>query len=495
MAKISKMQFVKGVVWKTLEQFSARGAAFLMSLILARLLHPDDYGLLALTGVFFQFANILVDGGFGTALVQKKDADEYDYSSVMVISMSIAAVLYAVIFAAAPFIADYYAEPELTAVMRISGLSLLISAYAAKRSAYITRNLMFKLAFTCNIIATIASGLLSIAAAYFGAGVWALVVHNLAQQLIGTVLVVILLKWNCRICFKWERVREMLRFSVGVVTASFVNYFSTSLYNLVIGKKYSVEDLGYYSKGGEFPMQVSLYTFGTISSVLLPTIASHKDDMEKVKRIIRRVVGVTSFLISPLMVGLAVTAPEAVEVLYTAKWLPIVPVLQSNCLYYLATPFMLINVQVFFALGHSAMRLKTEIIRMVMMIGGLLVFAFVFDFNINQLAWVCAVVTTLHAWITFLELKKMVPYKTKEFLVDFVLPLFWAVVMGAAVDFLRAFGLPAVGIDGVFVKLIIEVVAGMALYAAFAVVFKLSGYREMMDIIREMRGRKAKKEE
>ena len=488
------MQFVKGVVWKTLEQFSARGAAFLMSLILARLLHPDDYGLLALTGVFFQFANILVDGGFGTALVQKKDADEYDYSSVMVISMSIAAFLYAVIFAAAPFIADYYAEPELTAVMRISGLSLLISAYAAKRGAYITRNLMFKLGFTCNIIATIASGLLSIAAAYFGAGVWALVIHNLSQQIIGTVLVVILLKWNCRICFKWERIREMLRFSFGVVTASFVNYFSTSLYNLVIGKKYSVEDLGYYSKGGEFPMQVSLYTFGTISSVLLPTIASHKDDMEKVKRIIRRVVGVTSFLISPLMVGLAVTAPEAVEVLYTAKWLPIVPVLQSNCLYYLATPFMLINVQVFFALGHSAMRLKTEIIRMVMMIGGLLVFAFVFDFNINQLAWVCAVVTTLHAWITFLELKKMVPYKTKEFLMDFVVPLFWSVVMGAAVDFLRAFGLPAVGIHGVFVKLIIEVVVGMALYAAFAVVFKLSGYREMMDIVREMRGRKAKKE-
>ena len=489
------MQFVKGVVWKTLEQFSARGAAFLMSLILARLLHPDDYGLLALTGVFFQFANILVDGGFGTALVQKKDADDYDYSSVMVISMSIAVILYAVIFAAAPFIADYYAEPELTAVMRISGLSLLISAYAAKRSAYITRNLMFKLAFTCNIIATIASGLLSIAAAYFGAGVWALVVHNLAQQLIGTVLVVILLKWNCRICFKWERVREMLRFSVGVVTASFVNYFSTSLYNLVIGKKYSVEDLGYYSKGSEFPMQVSLYTFGTISSVLLPTIASHKDDMEKVKRIIRRVVGVTSFLISPLMVGLAVTAPEAVEVLYTAKWLPIVPVLQSNCLYYLATPFMLINVQVFFALGNSAKRLKTEIIRMVMMIGGLLVFAFVFDFNINQLAWVCAVVTTLHAWITFLELKKMVPYKTKEFLVDFVVPLFWAVVMGVGVDFLRAFGLPALGIHGAFVKLVIEVVVGMALYVVFSVVFKLSGYREMMDILREMRGKKAKKEE
>lgn len=494
MGKISKLQFVSGVVWKTLEQFSARGAAFLMSLILARLLHPDDYGLLALTGVFFQFANILVDGGFGTALVQKKDADDYDYSSVLVISMSIAVVLYAILFAAAPLIADYYAEPELTAVMRISGVSLMISAYAAKRNAYITKNLKFRLAFICNIVATISSGVLSIIAAYMGAGVWALVIHNLAQQIIGTGLTVILLRWSCPIRFKISRIREMLKFSVGVVSASFVNYFSGSLYNLVIGKRYSVEDLGYYSKGSEFPMQVSLYTFGTISSVLLPTIASHKDDMEKVKRIIRKVVGVTSFLISPLMVGLAVTAPETVELLYTAKWLPIVPILQSNCLYYLATPFMLINVQVFFALGHSAMRLKTEIIRLALMVGGLLVFSFGLNCNINQLAFVCGVVAVVHAWITFLELKKMVHYTVKEFLADFMSPLLWSAVMGLGVELVRVLVLPALGIGSILLKLVIEVAAGGVLYLLFSVIFRLSGYREMMEILHEMRGRKGQEE-
>jgi len=487
LSNISKGQFVSGVIWKTLEQFSARGASFLMSLILARLLHPDDYGLLALTGVFFQFANILVDGGFGTALVQKKDADEYDYSAVMIISMAIAAVLYLVLFFTAPWIATYYAEPELTLVMRVSGISLLISAYAAKRNAYITRNLKFKLGFTCNMIATLSSGILSIVAAYMGAGVWALVIHSLSQQLIGTVLVVILLKWNCPICFKLDRIKEMFKFSAGVVSASFVNYFSSSLYNLVIGKRYSVEDLGYYSKGSEFPMQVSLYTFGTISSVLLPTIASHKSDMDKVKRIIRRVVGVTSFLICPLMIGLTVTAPEVVEVLYTEKWLPIVPILQSNCLYYLATPFMLINVQVFFALGHSGLRLKTEIVRMVMMIAGLLVFSFIFDCNINQLAFVCGVVSVLSTWVTFLELKKLVAYSAREFLEDFMPPCVFSVFMGMGVDLVRRYIFPVMGVANVFWSLVIEIVVGIALYVIFAITFRLSGYREMLDIIKDRR--------
>ena len=310
--QVTKKQFAMNSLWKILEQFSAKGISMVVSIVLARWLLPSDYGLIALTTVFTNLSDILIDGGFSTALIRKETVDDYDYSAVFSVSSSMSIFLYAVLFFAAPFVAGYYAEPQLTIVLRVIGFTFFIQAFTAVRNGIVNRNMQFKLLFYCNSTASIVSGAIGIVAAYMGYGVWALVAQRLTQQLALTVLLFIKVKWKISWKFNLGRIKEMLKFSLGVVGSSLLNYLGGNIYSVVIGKKYSVTDLGYYNKGEQLPMQFSLYTFGAMSNVLLPTISSCQNDLERVKHIIRKVVVMTSFLIMPLMAGLAITSKEVI---------------------------------------------------------------------------------------------------------------------------------------------------------------------------------------
>ena len=490
MEKFTKKQVVSGALWKIIEQFSAKGISFIVSLVLARLLLPDDYGLIALTAVFTNFSDILIDSGFSTALVRKKDVDDYDYSSVFCVSFSIATALYLVIFFSAPYISDFYGEPSLTAVLRVIGLTLFFQAFSSIRIAAVTRKMQFKLLFRCNCIATVCSGVVGILSAYFGAGVWALVIQRLTQQLLSTVLLLLFIKWKFIFKFRFDRLKEMMKFSSGVVASSFINYFGGSLYSLIIGKRYSVEDLGYYNKSSELSMQVSLYTFGAMSSVLLPTLASYQEDLERMKSIVRRVVSITAYLIFPMMIGLAMVSSELVTLLYTEKWLPIVPMMRFSCLYYTATPFMLINVQVFFALGRSSYRVKSELARLVMLIGGILIFSIGLNYNVYYLALVCAVVEVLTVLVTYFYVRKMLNYRIKEYLGDLIVPILAAVCMAIgifAVDFLLS---SVLMIDTILWSLIFKVLFGVLIYLVLSMFLKIQGFNELLGFLKVFKKRR-----
>lgn len=483
MNEVNKRQFVAGSIWKVVEQFSTRGLSMVVSIILARILSPNDYGLIALTTIFTNFSSILIDGGFSTALIRKKYVDEYDYSSTLLISFTISTLLYAVIFLFAPWISTYYGEPELAGVLRVIGLVLFIQAFGSIRTAYVNRNLQFKLLFMCNFFGTLISGIIGVIAAYAGLGVWALVAQQLLQQLILTLLLLVRLKWRLSIKFDISRIKEMLKFSFGVVLASLINFISSSLYSLIIGKKYTVEDLGYFDKGGQLPTQMSLYTFGAMSNVLLPTLASHQSDIVRVKQIVRKVVRMTSYLISPMMFGLALITEEVVVLLFTEKWLPITRIMQWNCLYYLATPFMLINIQVFFALGYSSKRVKTELLRLLMLVSGILIFGIWLECTIDQLALVCAVIAVLSAIVTYIELMPMINYSIRECISDLLMPLAVSVVMAIAISVSGRFVLDTLGISSMFLRLIIKVIVGVCVYVALSAFFQIDGYNEIKQII------------
>lgn len=483
MSYITKKQFLFGSIWKIIEQFSSKGLSLVFSIILARMLDPRDYGLIALTVVFTNFSEILIDGGFSTALIQKKHIDNKDISSVWLISITFSTLLYVLLFNIAPYVSQYYREPELLSVLRVIGLILFIQGFSSLRTAFINRNMQFKLMFRCNLVATLASGIIGVILAYLGYGVWALVIQRLLQQTVLTLLLLFKLHWKITIKFDIGRIRELLGFSVGVVLAAFINYFSSSIYSLIIGKSYSVEDLGYFDKGSQLPTQLSLYTFGAMSTVLLPTLSSSQEDLDRIKRIVRKIYQMTSYLIAPMMVGLALVSQELVIILFTEKWLPIVPIMQANCLYYFATPFMLINIQVFFALGHSFKRVKMELIRFVMLVVGVIVFGLLLKSSLTQLAIVCAVVALLSCIETFFEVRKLISYDFVECFFDIAKPIFCAAIMGGMILFLDFYLNENQIIGSVYISLAYKSFLGFGLYLILSILMKIPAYHEIVDML------------
>ena len=262
MENISKKQFAAGTFWKVVEQFSAKGVSFIVSLIIMRKLGAEEYGLIGLTAIFTNFSDMLIDAGFTTALIRKEKVDEYDYSSVLLMSMLIAAVLYTGIFIGSPYFAAYYSKPELKSVLRVICLMLFIQAFSSTRNANIARNMQFKFLFRCNLTASIISGIIGIVLAYSGFGVWALVVQQLAQTGISTILLFLRIRWDFKFKIDFQRIKSLAAFGLGVVGSSFINYLASSVSSLIIGKRFSVTELGYSDKGGQFPMQLP-ERFGT----------------------------------------------------------------------------------------------------------------------------------------------------------------------------------------------------------------------------------------
>lgn len=483
MAGISKEQFAKGTIWKLLEKFTGRGISLVISVVLARLLTPDDYGLIALTTVFTNLSEILIDAGFGTALIRKKEVDDGDYACAFTISCGISAVLYVILFCLAPFVSGYYERPELTAVLRVMSLVLFIQAFATTRNVFVNRNMQFKLLMKCNTAAAVISGAVGIAMAYLGLGVWALVLQRLLQQLIITVLLLLKVKWKPKIRFDSEKFKNLFGFSAGVIGASLVNYVENCVNSLVIGKHYTVADLGYVDKSIILPEQISLNSFGAMTNVLLPTVSSYQSDIDRLRFVIRKVIRYTAYIMFPVMLGMLVVSREAIIVLFTEKWLPSVPMMQFFCIYYIATPLMLIDVQIFFGLGHSNTRLKTEIYRMIFILTGVVLCCFVFELEIKYLSMTNAIAVSLGTLVTHLEVKKLIGYTLTDRLKDTYKSLISALVMCAAVVgakyILNQFSLPAI------VLLIIEIVIGGFSYIFLSVLLKIDVFKELLSFLKK----------
>lgn len=483
MSAISKEQFAKGTIWKLFERFTGRGISLVISVVLARILTPDDYGLIALTTVFTNLSEILIDAGFGTALIRKKEVDDGDYACVFTISCGISAVLYVILFFVAPFVSGYYERPELTAVLRVMSLVLFIQAFASTRNAFVNRNMQFKLLMKCNSAAAVISGAVGITMAYLGMGVWALVLQRLLLQLIVTVLLFIKVKWKPKLEFDSEKFKNLFGFSAGVIGASLVNYVENCVNSLVVGKHYTVADLGYVDKAIILPEQISLNSFGAMTNVLLPTVSSYQNDIDKLRFVIRKIVRYTAYIMFPVMLGMLIVSREAIIVLFTEKWLPSVPMMQFSCIYYIATPMMLIDVQIFFGLGHSNTRLKTEIYRMIFILTGVVLCCFVFDLKIKYLSMTNAIAASLGTLITHLEVKKLIGYTLTDRLKDIYKSLISAVVMCAVVVgakyILNQFSFPAI------VFLIIEIAIGVFSYILMSALLKIDVFKELLVFLKK----------
>lgn len=320
--EVKKSEVLSSLLWKLMERGGTQGIQFIVMIVLARLLLPEEFGLIVLVTIFITIAGVFVQSGFNTALIQKKDADAVDFSSVFYLSLFVASLLYVLLFITAPFIATFFEQPEFARVLRILSFTLFFGAFNSIQNAIISRNMEFKKLFISSLSANIFSGIVGVVLAYTGFGVWALVGHQLTNQLMVTIILSFTVKWKPQFIFSIDRINKLFSFSWRLLASMLLDTINSNLRNLLIGKMFSPATLGFYNRGDQFPNLLISNINGSIQSVMLPTLSSYQDDKQKVKAIVRRAIVTSAFIVIPMMVGLAVIAEPLVKILLTDKWLP-----------------------------------------------------------------------------------------------------------------------------------------------------------------------------
>lgn len=473
-----KKKTVSSLLWRFLERCGAQGVTFLVTIVLARLLVPEVYGLMALVTVFTAILQVFVDSGMGNALIQKKDADDLDFSSVFFFNLVMCIALYILLFFCAPVIAAFYHNPELISVIRVLGITLLISGVKNVQQAYVSRKLQFKRFFFATLGGTIGAAVIGITLAYMGFGIWALVSQNLFNTMIDTLILWFTVRWRPKLLFSFERLKGLLRYGWKLLVSSLLHTFYLNLRTLIIGKLYMPADLAYYEKGQSFPTLIVSNINASIDSVLLPTMSGVQDSRESVKAITRRAIVTSSYLMWPMMVGLAVVAKPLVVLLLTEKWLAAVPFLQISCFALGLEPLQTANLNAIKAMGRSDIYLKLEIIKKSISI---LILLLSMHFGVKAIAVSGLAYSVIATMFNASPNKRLLGYSYFEQIKD-ILPCFvLALLMGIVVYPIALIPIPTI------VTLVIQVVMGAIIYVKLSAILKLESFYYIFNIIRQFK--------
>ena len=457
--------------WRLAERFGAQGVALVVSIILARLLVPEVYGTIALVTVFTQILNVFVDSGFGNALIQKKDADDLDFSTVFYFNVAVCLLLYVGVFLAAPWIARFYNDLALTPVVRVLSLTLIISGVKNVQQAYVSRTMQFKRFFFATLGGTIGAAVIGIAMAYFGFGVWALVAQQIFNATVDTLILWITVKWRPKWMFSWRRLKGLFSFGWKLLASSLLDTVYSDLRQLIIGKLYTSSDLAQYNRGKQLPDLLVNNIDTSINSVLLPAMSQVQDDSARVKSMTRRAMKTSTYVIAPIMMGLAFTAEFVIRLLLTEKWMPCVPFLRIFCITYMFYPVHTANLNAIKAMGRSDLFLKLEIVKKVV---GLIVLLSTMWFGVMAMAYSLLFTSITSQIINSWPNQKLLDYSYPEQIWDILPGILLAVLMGCCVYPIQWLGLPDV------VTLLIQVPLGAVIYIGVSAVLRLDSYKYVM---------------
>lgn len=475
-----KNKVISGLFWKVLENGGAQGVQFVIAILLARLLTPAEYGVVGIIMIFITIANVIVQNGFATALVQKKGADRVDFSSVCYFDLLIALVMYALLFVSAPLIADFYDKPLLQPIVRVLGLVLFPGAVISVQTAFVSRNMEFKGLFLATLAASVISGVISIAMAYRGYGVWAMVGQQLAYYLALMLVLFTTVSWKPERLFSAARISGMFAFGWKLLCASLLDTIFNNLYGLLIGKIYNEEMLGSYNRGEQFPKLIATNLGAAIQAVLLPAFSARQDRQGEVKRMMRRAISLSSFVVLPMLLGLFAVADTLVLALLGEQWLICVPFLRIMCISYCFWPIHITNLQAINAMGRSDVFLKLEIIKktlsVVVLLAGM-------RYNVIILVSLKAFQDFLCTFVNAAPNKKLLDYSIAEQWRDMLPAVILSVVMMAAV----MAGAGRLGDLNVWVRLLLEIVFGGLLYVGMAAVLRIESFTYLIDAIRKRR--------
>lgn len=479
-----KSSVISSLIWKFLERIGTQGIQFVVSIILARLLLPSDYGVVSMILVFTAIANVFVQSGFSTSLIQKKNADELDFSSVFYASLVVAIICYLILFIAAPYISKFYNMPEMTSILRVISITLFFGAINSVQNAKISKDMKFKKLFFSSLGAIIISGTCGILLAYLGYGAWALVWQQLSNAIATTIILWFTAGWKPKLKFSIERVKGLFSYGWKILCSSLLDTVYQNLYNLVIGKFYTSETLGNYNKGEQFPKLIAVNVDGAIGSVMLPAYSKEQDNKEKVKKMVRRSIVTSSLLIFPMMFGLAAVSEVLVKILLTDKWLGCVPYMQLLCIVYALYPINTANLQSIKAMGKSGYYLKLEIIKKVL---GIIVLVITLPFGVYVMALGQVGVAILSTFINSFPNRKLLNYSYLEQIKDILPNLLISIVM-----FVIVYLMKFVNINS-YLLLTFQILVGVIIYFGLVYLFKLESFKYLLDIINDKIKRKKNK--
>lgn len=472
---MNKKIIFSNLLWRFAERFGAKFVEFIVSIVLARILSPDDYGLIALVTVLITLLNVFVDSGMASALIQKKDADDWDFSTVFYFNVTLCIALYAIMYLVAPLIAEFYNDATLVPIIRVLSLTIVISGLKNVQQAYVSKNMLFKRFFFATLGGTLAAAILGIGMAYMGCGVWALVAQQIVNVAIDTLILWFTVKWRPKRLFSFLRLKGLLNYGWKLLVSGLINTTYENLRSLVIGKRYTASDLAYYNQGHKFPSFIVTNINSSIDSVLLPALSSVQDDRKRVKEMTRRAIKTSTYIMAPLMMGLAFTADNVVRLVLTEKWLPCVLFLRIFCITFMFYPIHTANLNAINALGRSDLFLKLEIWKKSV---GIIALLITMNISVEAMAYSSLFISLCSQIINTWPNRKLLKYSYIEQLKDILPSILLAIAMGVCVTVIFPSGWPPV------LALGIQAAVGAGIYIAGSIVFKLDSFQYLWGIIK-----------
>ena len=465
-------KYVTNFLWRVIETCTSQAVTFIVSVILARLVSPDDYGTLAVVSVFISLCSIFVDSGFGMALVQKKDADDLDFSSIFYFNIVMCMLLYGIIFMASPLIARFYAIDELALLIRVQGLNLLISGVRAIQTAYVSKHLLFKQAFFATIGSTLASAVVGITLAYLGFGIWALVAQSVFSNLVGTVILWGVIKWRPQRVFSLDRVKALFSYGSKLLLSSLVNIGYSDLRQLLIGKVYTTADLAYFNRGASVPGLCHTVISSGTNSVLLPTMSNVQESPSNVKFLVRKSIRIQTYVLLPAFVGLALCSEPLIRLLFTDVWAEAIPFQQMFCCIYMLECVASTNANALKAMGRSGTMLTIECIKTPVYT---LILLISMPFGTKAIAIGYLLSCAFGTILCVAPGKKVFGYSIFEQLRDVLPHIALSAVMGLCVWFVSMIPMNNL------LTLIVRVCTGVVVYVALSIAFKLECFTYVKD--------------
>ncbi len=362
-----------GIMWSGVERFSVGGIMFLLQIVMARMLSPEDYGIVGMLAIFVAVAQSFVDSGFSNALIQKNDRTELDYSTVFYFNVVVGCVFYLLLFFSSPFIASFYKTPILLELTRVIGLSILFNSLTVVQRAKMTIAIDFKTQTKASFLAVVLSGVLGIWMAYAGCGVWAIAIQTVSNTGLNMILLWIYSSWKPKKVFSWNSFHRLFSFGSKLLLAGLIDTIYRNIFTLIIGKKFTKVELGNYTRADQFCQFPSANITGILQRVTFPILSELQNDDERLKLVYRKFLRLSAFVIFPLMIGLAAISRPFILLVLTEKWEGAIVLMQVLCLGYLWYPIHAINLNLLQVKGRSDLFLRLEIIKKSVGIGILFV--------------------------------------------------------------------------------------------------------------------------
>lgn len=475
MGQSLKDKTVKGVVWSSIDRFTSQGISFVFSLLIARMLMPSDYGVIAMLGIFMAVSGCFIDSGFGTALVRKIDRTETDFSTVFYFNNVVAILFYGLLWLASPIIADFYDLPLLEDVTKVVGLNLIIGALGGIQNAKLSIAIDFKTRAKISVITTLFTGIVGLYLAYCGYGVWALVFQALSSNILRTILLWSYVKWKPQWLFSWKSFREMFSFGSKMLASGLLDTTYNNLYTIVIGKCFNSAALGVYSRADGLAQFPSSNITGVLQNVTFPVLSSIQNDEERLSIGYKKLLRLSAFIIFPLMVGLAAVADPFIRLVLTDKWEGTIYYLQILCFALMWYPIHAINLNLLMAKGRSDYFLKLEVIKKIQ---GVIILCITVPLGLVAMCYGRIVSSLISlVWNTYYT-KKIIGYGYTQQMKDLMHILLHTLVMGAITYWVVCM------LPNLWLKLIVGILAGMAYYIAGAYLMKFEEMKELLLILK-----------